>query len=133
MREAIPRFVHVHLVGLVLRLRSAPDVVHPVQPGAPAHLTRRAVVDLRADERVQLVLRAKALAILPREMKRLGHDAGRRVRFLAEAAPRILDPTVVAGAEDPFEHRLVGDELTCGLIGGWLCNRHGVGIPWSAW
>src|SRR6185436_10230331 len=79
--EAVPRLVDVHLDILVLDvfLGDAFLLLHAMQSGATAQLARRLVMDLRAEERVELVLRPDAGAILPRKVKGL-RDHARRGR-----------------------------------------------------
>ena len=94
---------------------------------AAAQFTRRAMLDVGAQKRVELLLRVEAFAVLPREMERLGHDArrcGRRI--VSQPTLGVGDPLGVGGPEQPLERLLVGDELTVRLVGRLRRNLHGI-------
>ena len=104
--QTLPRFVHRHVRGSVLRpLRAGRGVrVHAMQPGDTTQLACGAVLNVGAEVRIQLVHRAEALSLIPRIMKRFGNDAGGGRRMVgAKPALRICEKSGIPVAEYPLQ------------------------------
>jgi len=90
------------------------------------------VLDVGAEECLELLHRVEPLAIVPGEVECLRDDARRRRRRLgSQPALRFRDEPNVVGAENLLERRFVGDDLAVGVVRGLRRNRHGLSPPQS--